>query len=1042
MAPLPLGCPDVVPPETLKDTVAIVTIHHPGTAVLKINPSTRFLKIKTNATGGATDIAGWHIVLPRFPEQSYYRFGRYMENNKTPKPDVYLPGFTAKMQFTLIPDPSIDCWRYQSNTETFATVNDIPIQNYTFRTKTYVTQYPHAVYLNQSQPNHVDIHGLQLTIWLLKSAREVHGTGPNKMLVPLVLAVQDVSKRSEAWAKARYFIAPNVEKVSRKSFRLVERFTGTRATAKMFGTEEHAASRRDAEFLRMNKVTVDDSIVRYLQSTGINGDLSIITSTHEGFTPLETCYGKIRTWHPSLRCRVASTLLRQLFSALDYLHFNGTLHRYVTERSVLMRFAGRELDRILLVDYSHTSSMSRGEEPPRDRIVEDARCAIFLVDRCCDLWNLRKGPSSSRRPEPEMQTLRDYATEELVKIQRFISQAKKQDEHFLESPKGKEYVKLLNKKQQALVFAKTEQEHNRSRLQMHPVTSGMTQEIIRKWPRPQFATDKIDEAHVILTLGHRYLDDLVNEFHQESFDNTPREVCARLKAMEGECKNPWQTFTVSKTFSFPVTLIGTENRCTFTRQSLAIYLAHCIQLYPNLHSEIITLHNAFLQRSTGPANTHHLAAFSTSLKAQTRVPSNMRATLERLIATRKSENLPIEETYSIWWHVPSRMFNVTQLHRLAAPFVLRDCIRFDMVPCSNFAEVRGDPVLQGCFVSLDLLPYFLQVLRIDVVEAPAPQKMLPTYDPSDFSDTVHEGRIILARTGLVAYASVCRTANQLTHCPQHPDDIYGVEEFLPTLFGDMDVLPPKPDGRFNYPRPTHWSKFVAAEASVRKILAPQRPSAARAAQSVVKRRNLLQELLNEYKDVLVDAEPPPKRTVPGSFSFGSLGPSTPKRFRRERSPDSNGSYSPPYPTQRVAHSRRKDPGEIAASARPIDPNQSITVVDGSFNGFIKDQQDVDRMLAEMTDASGEPSNATETEPRLGATLESLAISTTSTIPPHWSKAGVDVMDSVMKEPKNTDGDTPMTTAVQKNDVDSEDDDSDSDMADTVIVEWAKEEQGA
>jgi hypothetical protein len=1048
MAPIPQGCPDILTQDELESTVAVVTVHDQGMRVAAINHSTAFRKVRISASEDAPDdVIGWHLVLPRFANQPYYRFGRYLESNKYVELDVYLPGtIVATKQFTLTPDHSNNCWRYHSNSETLATVNGVPIQNSTARTRKKPVQYPHVIYLDQSGPNHVDIHGLKLTIWLLKSATDVLGTTKNKTLVPMVSTVQDVSSQSEPWARVRYFVDSNAN-VSRKSYPIIERFTGERGTAKLFGRGANAASRRDTEFLRMTKPTVNQSIVRYLQTDDINGIPAIITSTHDGFVPFKTCLEDIQKEHPSLRCRMASAMLRQLFSALEYLHHNYILHQHVTGRSVLLRFAGKELDRILLVDYSHTSDIIPGQEVPRQRMVEDTEDAIRVIDGCCDLWNIRKGPSPGYRPEADMQAERDQAAEEVNKILRFLSEETKKDGNFIRSARGKEYTKLRSKKEQALWQAESEMMRNQDLVEMYPVTPGTIQEMKRKWRELQPAAEGNEEPFMLLTLGHQYLDSLIDEKHRRKLEKVPRDICAQLKEMEGECERPWRKFTVSKTFSFQIIFIETENRCSIDRHSLAIYLAHWIHVRPELKNAIMPLYDIYVQR-TRLVKTYVFQAFCQALEAKAELPAPMKATFERLVAQGKEKELQIEENFPIWWHVPSRMFNITQLHRLAPPCILKDCIENDNVSCTNFAEVRGDPNLQGCFVPLELLPPFARALQVDVVEAPETESMMPMHDPCDFSQVAHDGRMILARRGLVGFASVCRTANQLTHCPRNQGEIHGVGEFLPTFFGDMNVLPPKVDANFDYPRPTHWSKFVPAGTSTRRILAPQKPSASQANQRATAfpdDRNLLQDTLDLYKDAF-NAVPPPKRNLSGSFISGSFntgifGPSSPKRRKGNGSPDSAGSYSPPYPAHLVApHLSNQQLGRLAAlPPRPIDPNQSVTIVAGSFSGYTKDQRDVEEMLEAMSEESKQPSTVFDTaRTHFGTTFGSSVTLSANTLPSSWVKAEVEVLDSVMEEPEEGLKDEAMTFPEEmkmEDDAGYDDDDADSVMADTVIMGW-------
>jgi len=127
---------------------------------------------------------------------------------------------------------------------------------------------------------------------------------------------------------------------------------------------------------------------------------------------------------------------------------------------------------------------------------------------------------------------------------------------------------------------------------------------------------------------------------------------------------------------------------------------------------------------------------------------------------------PLRDVYevdiaqAVWYHLPSRMFNVTQLQRLASPQNLRACITEHRVTCNHFAEVRGSYELEGCYVPMVLLPAFVDGLGLTVHDLPSPSLEFPAFDPADFSQVLHHGRVVLARRGLVAYATIVRSGDQ------------------------------------------------------------------------------------------------------------------------------------------------------------------------------------------------------------------------------------------------------------------------------------------
>lgn len=92
--------------------------------------------------------------------------------------------------------------------------------------------------------------------------------------------------------------------------------------------------------------------------------------------------------------------------------------------------------------------------------------------------------------------------------------------------------------------------------------------------------------------------------------------------------------------------------------------------------------------------------------------------------------------------------------------------------CDNFIEVRGQPSLEGHFGSLAMLLMFVDTFGLIIKEQPESRQVTALYDPSDFSHM--SSRIVLAHKGLVAFASMTRTHDQVFHCPKDEGDFQRV----------------------------------------------------------------------------------------------------------------------------------------------------------------------------------------------------------------------------------------------------------------------------
>jgi hypothetical protein len=186
----------------------------------------------------------------------------------------------------------------------------------------------------------------------------------------------------------------------------------------------------------------------------------------------------------------------------------------------------------------------------------------------------------------------------------------------------------------------------------------------------------------------------------------------------------------------------------------------------------------------------------------------------------------ITEGYHISYHRPSQMFNVTQMHRFATLNRLHVGLSDPRIRCDNFVEVRGEPNLEGNFVPLSMLPLFADAFGLTVIQQPEARQDAFKYDPSDFSR--NSERVVLAHEHLVAYVSVSRYQDQVTHCPKDVSDFRSMGGFLSTYFGNWIVLPKNPNGMHEYQRLYHWARYRTAEEmqagadiSQRKVLKPQ-----------------------------------------------------------------------------------------------------------------------------------------------------------------------------------------------------------------------------
>ncbi|KAG9195977.1 hypothetical protein G6011_01098 [Alternaria panax] len=790
-------------------------------------------------------------------------------DNKSASPsirDVYFPGSRVGVhQFSLVPVWESNSWRLQSATETIAEVNDAPIQLSTPRTQKLLNQLPQAVHLRQNLVNLVLINGLRVEIFMLKTVRELY-PAQNYQLLELPPNLQEVAHRPEAWAQDRYL--QRSEQVSGNTYRVLERFTGKIETAKFFRHVENGPEFRDTEFLKFAKAKVDASLVRYLQSIEISHISAVITETHEGFESFAALEENIKGKHPRVRFTIASRLLRRLCSALAFLHSHKVIHGNLTKESVLLRLVDFRPEAVLLVDYSESTTFPFDTPEPFKRMNDDGRAAMEVVESCCDIWQLRKAATKDAYSEEFMMTKTEAARKEFELMERVVADFFGPKGMSRKSKKGKKMLRLLNMKQYNWHKARNEQIHNATRREVGPCRSDMIKEMELDWARMHPSSKIGQEQHMILTLGHPYLDDLVSILFHNRWELTPRDVCNEIRKLAGDEEEPWQTFPVKRAVSF------THDGTGFEERGVLNWLASCCEAYPEWHHAFIQECERHISPQHGIITFADVKRFRDALVEYGTMPDSMQATFARL-TTEEIKDQPtthIEETHQVWYHKPSRMFNLTQLHRLAAQDLLIACINGGTIGCNNFVEVRGESKIEGLYATLSLLATVSTQLDL-IAEVSNHTPDFPLYDPADFSQVLYH--VVLAHTGLLPWASVTRQGGQFNfHAPLSAKAPETAGAFLPTYFGSMKVFPTTLESREEYRRPDHWSKFKSAKeideaADVdKRMILPAKGPLKKAASKLTKSRRasslqvdlaILAQTLEDRKQALAEVQSPEKR---------------------------------------------------------------------------------------------------------------------------------------------------------------------------------------
>ncbi|KAJ4302956.1 hypothetical protein N0V90_001847 [Kalmusia sp. IMI 367209] len=323
--------------------------------------------------------------------------------------------------------------------------------------------------------------------------------------------------------------------------------------------------------------------------------------------------------------------------------------------------------------------------------------------------------------------------------------------------------------------ARKYQFHNNGLLHIGSVSQMGIQILVESWEQWNQGRAATRTHPMILTLGHAYLDGLANPICSTQMWPQlplPHEICSKLRSLKGEEKDPWRTFTVRQSRRFRIQSLKAAAEATeqfeIDGQSLAMYLTTCYDMYPSWHSIILSEYDKWMLPVGASVSPNTISNFRTGLAEFGQLPTNLDATLRTLESVTAAGVLGVEEVHKIWYHAPSQLFNVTQLHRLATRDRLDVCLSDSEVWCDNYVEVRGEAVLEGCYVPLALLSMFTEALGMTIDQMPDCRRNRSIDGPADFSRV--SSRIVLAHRWLVGFASMARNANQVTHYPRDETD--------------------------------------------------------------------------------------------------------------------------------------------------------------------------------------------------------------------------------------------------------------------------------
>ena len=907
---LPVGYPDIPEEVSPRDLVAIIDIE--SSEAIEINQNSLFKIKEFRIESNDADLRGARIFLHHLAARSTYSFGA---PNKGEDYDVYVPiKLSTKKLFELEFDGTAKMWRINATAKTIITADGVRIQKSqgpSRKTKDVIA-LPHSMLLDASKCITVTFDDrkrqIKLKLWLARpnDLLKAHESLRNKARSQRVQGVADRSRpldinpslsllsrphaaliagtaSSSGNAADELYIWNHSEApVSNKSYRLTHRFTGEVKTAKIF-QQHDAVENRDLEFLIFSKESVCSSLVRYKQTILVEGVPAVITDTHDSMTPFAAIEATLSEMHPGLRCKLASEMIRPLFSAIDWLHFHKVYHGSLTPASVLLQIVDDKIVKLLLVDYSGVYLTDAGDSMSEKVIHSEGVQAMDIIATCSNIWNLRKIPLPEQESQAAMRARTEQAEHYYEIIQRGAADLSHRKPDFFRDRAEPKLREMSARQERNWARARLNQIENTELMKIGSLPRGKLEKIENEWKQSSAGKTSRKVYPMILTLGHLWLDELIDGIYSSSMFNrfpTPSTICTKLKSFEGEDPKPWQTFQIQQSHIFRVNVGRIQhNFVQIESRQLADYLAVCCEMYPDLRQIILGEYNQIIVPNGDMFHPEYVQVFHESLVERSReismagqltnnlLPSNMEVVLKTLAAIDKEGPCVIDGSCEISYHRPSQMFNITQLHRFVTLNRLVAGVNEASIRCDNFVEVRGQPTLEGNYVPIQMLDVFCRAFDLTITQQPDGRYGSAMHDPSDFSN--NSNRIVLAREGLVGYASASRVFGQVTHCPRDEEEFAKyphINTFLPTMFGDWKVLPKAPnDGRHVYFRPTHWAKYMTADEvetqgengeNLPLVLGVRDPaSQCHLAQALHDRRKIIAEAKTPFKPPVSDTDP-------------------------------------------------------------------------------------------------------------------------------------------------------------------------------------------
>ncbi|KAF2490175.1 hypothetical protein BU16DRAFT_566202 [Lophium mytilinum] len=266
----------------------------------------------------------------------------------------------------------------------------------------------------------------------------------------------------------------------------------------------------------------------------------------------------------------------------------------------------------------------------------------------------------------------------------------------------------------------------------------------------------------MFTLGHPFLDDLLARLssHPDSWNITIIAICKEIRTIKGDFYCPFRALLVPKDFRLGVKKMASGQDVLFDLTDLRRFLRYVQKTWPAWASIVAAIFKAYGRDDPGIAGFcagRHVRAFANDLANKENLPPKM-AELFKILRDKNSPSidaLVIKSGLNLWYHVPSRSFNITNLLSLADPAIRARVSKDPSLHITEFQELLGEDEIEGIYVSLDLLKKYSRALQVHVVGTPV-EATRRAVDAADFSGVDSKKYQILAKRSSLQWATLDR----------------------------------------------------------------------------------------------------------------------------------------------------------------------------------------------------------------------------------------------------------------------------------------------